>query len=324
LLRALITGVGGFAGSHLADELLSQSAAEVWGCLLSGPRPGYLPEPLNIAEVDLRDAEAVEALLAQTRPDRIYHLAGQAFPQQSWADPWATFEANLRPQINLFEALRRLRLSARMLVVSSNEVYGQGPAGSPLVNEWAELRPRNPYAVSKAAQDLLGLQVYLSHELHVVRARPSNHIGPRQDERYVAPAFAGQIARIEAGLQPPVMRVGNLSARRDFTDVRDIVRAYRLMLEQGQPGEAYNVGTGRTVAVQAVLDGLLALTPARIRVEVDPALLRPAEAPAQCGDTSKLRAATGWTPQIPLEQTLGDLLAYERARLAETLQAATR
>jgi GDP-4-dehydro-6-deoxy-D-mannose reductase len=324
LLRALITGVGGFAGSHLADELLSQPATEVWGCALAGPRPAYLAEPVTLAEIDLRDPQAVTALLEQVRPHRLYHLAGQAFPQQSWIDPWETFEGNLRPQINLFEALRQLGLPARVLVVSSNEVYGQGLAGSRLVTEAAELRPRNPYAVSKAAQDLLGLQYYLSHSLHVVRARPSNHIGPRQDARYVAAAFARQIALIEAGQQEPVMRVGDLSAQRDFTDVRDIVWAYRLVLEQGQPGEAYNIGTGRALPVQALLDGLLALTPARIRIEVDPALLRPAEALAQCGDPGKLRAATGWTPQITLAQTLADLLDYERARLAETLQATSR
>jgi GDP-4-dehydro-6-deoxy-D-mannose reductase len=161
------------------------------------------------------------------------------------------------------------------------------------------------------------LQYFLSHGVHVIRVRPSNHIGPRQEARYVAPAFARQIARIEAGLQPPVIQVGNLSAQRDFTDVRDIVRAYWLVLEQGEPGEVYNVGTGRALSVQAILDGLLALTPAQIRVEVDPARLRPADAPAQCGDPARLQACTDWAPQIPLEQTLADLLDYERARLAE-------
>jgi GDP-4-dehydro-6-deoxy-D-mannose reductase len=251
----------------------------------------------------------------------LYHLAGQAFPQQSWTDPWDTFETNLRPQLNLFEAARRLGMRPRMLIVGSTEVYGQSQAAEAAAPETAEWQPGNPYAVSKAAQDLLGLQYFLNPGLPVVRVRPSNHIGPRQNGRFVAPAFARQIALIEAGQQPPVVKVGNLSAQRDFTDVRDIVRAYWLALEHGQAGEAYNVGWGRLIPVQALLDGLLALAQVEIRVEVDPARLRPAEILVRCGDPAKLRARTGWAPQIPLEQTLRDLLDYERARLAQAVEA---
>ncbi len=324
MLRALITGVGGFAGSHLADALSTRPEAEIWGCEIGSRRPSYLSERVHLIQADLRDPKAVTALLDRVRPDRLYHLAGQAFPQQSWADPWDTFETNLRPQINLLESIRRLDLAPRILIVGSNEEYGQSAAGETAVPETAELRPQNPYAVSKVAQDMLGLQYFLSHGLHTVRVRPSNHLGPRQSERFVAPAFARQIALIEADLQPPVMKVGNLSARRDFTDVRDIVRAYQLALEQGQPGEVYNVGSGRTVAVQALLDGLLDLTLANIRVEVDPALLRPTDAPEQRCDASKLRAETGWAPEIPLEHTLRDLLDYERSRVAAGVQTGSR
>jgi GDP-4-dehydro-6-deoxy-D-mannose reductase len=320
LLRALITGVGGFAGSHLADVLLARREAEIWGCVIDEGRPDYLDPQVQLIQADLRDPQAVMGLLQRVRPDRVYHLAGQSFPQQSWADPWDTFETNLRPQINLFEAMLRLDLRPRVLIVGSSEVYGQMPLDEAPVPETAPLRPRNPYAVSKAAQDLVGLQYFLSHRLPVVRVRPSNHIGPRQNERFVAPAFARQLALIEAGRQPPVLRVGNLSAQRDFTDVRDVARAYWLALEKGEPGEAYNVGTGRVVPVQAILDGLLALTTAQVRVEVDPALLRPADTPIRRGDPAKLRAWTGWQAEIPLEQTFRDLLDYERSRVGERLQ----
>lgn len=316
-MRALITGVGGFAGSHLADALLARREAEVWGCVIGGGRPHYLSPEVQLIEADLRSPEAALALLDRVRPDRIYHLAGQSFPQQSWIDPWDTLESNLRPQVNLFEAILRLGLRPRVLVIGSNEEYGRVPPEELPVRETASLQPHSPYGVSKVAQDLLGLQYYLARGLHTVRVRPSNHLGPRQNERFVAPAFAQQIARIEAGLQPPVMRVGNLSAQRDFTDVRDIVRAYWIVLEHGDPGEVYNVGSGRAVPVQAILDGLLALTTADIRVEVDPALLRPSDSPAQVCDPGKLRARTGWEPRIALEQTLRDLLDYERARLTE-------
>jgi GDP-4-dehydro-6-deoxy-D-mannose reductase len=320
LLRALITGVGGFAGSHLADLLLARPESEVWGCVIDEGRPDYLDPRVQLIRADLRDAHASLGLLQRVQPDQVYHLAGQSFPQLSWANPWDTFETNLRPQVNLFEAMLSLDLRPRVLVVSSNEVYRQVPSDETPVPETAELWPRNPYAVSKAAQDLSGLQYFLSHHLHVVRVRPSNHIGPRQNERFVAPAFARQVARIEAGLQPPVLRVGNLSARRDFTDVRDVARAYWLALEQGEPGEAYNVGSGRAIPVQRILDGLLALTAADVRVEVDPALLRPSDTPIRCADPAKLRARTGWQAEIPLEKTLRDLLDYERSRVGERLQ----
>ncbi len=318
-MRVLITGVGGFAGSHLADTLLARPEAEVWGCVIGAGRPNYLDQRVRLVQADLRDPQAVADLLHQAQPDQVYHLAGQSFPQQSWADPWDTFESNLRPQLNLFAALHQSQRQPRILIVSSTEVYGPTASTAEAVSasEAAVLRPRNPYAVSKAAQDLLAQQYALNPGLDIVRARPSNHVGPRQNPRFVAPAFARQIAQIEAGLQPAVMKVGNLSARRDFTDVRDIVNAYVLLLEQGEKGEVYNVGTGHPVPVQALLDGLLAHTAARIRVEVDPALLRPSEMPVRCGDPARLKTRTGWAPRISLEQSLRDLLDYERALVAE-------
>jgi GDP-4-dehydro-6-deoxy-D-mannose reductase len=315
-LRSLITGVGGFAGSHLADALLAASPEmEIWGCDLNGERRTFHPPALRLLAADLCDPVQAQAVIEQCRPDRIYHLAGQAFVGDSWNAPWQTIETNLRSQVNLFEALRGARLEARMLVVSSAEIYGRVPAGVERVDEQCPLQPDNPYAVSKAAQDLLGLQYYLSYGWPVVRVRPFNHIGPRQNSRFVVPAFASQVAAIEAGRQPPVLRVGDLSAQRDLTDVRDMVQAYRLALEVGRPGEAYNLGTGQLVGIREVLEGLLRLSRVAVTVETDPARLRPSTMPAAACDASKFRAATGWQPRVPLEQSLRDVLDYERAQI---------
>ncbi len=318
-MRFLITGVGGFAGSHLADYLLANADAdsEVWGCDLTDvPRP-YLAARLKRVICNLLDPEAVRALIERVQPDRIYHLAGQAFVGESWANPWLTLETNLRAQVNLFEAVLAARLKPCLLVLGSGEEYGRVAPEDLPIRETCPLRPDSPYSVSKVGQDLLGLQYHLSHGLEVVRVRPFNHIGPRQNRKFVAPAFAAQIAAIEAGRQPPVLRVGNLDARRDFTDVRDVVRAYTLALEHGEPGEVYNIGSGQSHRIRELLDCLLSLSPAAITVETDPDRLRPSDVPEMRCDASKFRARTGWEPLIPFEQSLKDLLDYERALLAK-------
>jgi GDP-4-dehydro-6-deoxy-D-mannose reductase len=315
-LRFLITGASGFAGSHLADHLLAAHprSAEVWGCDLSGERRPYLAADVRLIAADLRDSAAARRVVAESRPDRIFHLAGQAFVGDSWADPWATLEINLRAQLNLLEAVLAEGLAPRVLVVGSAEVYGRVTPEQQPINESAALRPDSPYSVSKVAQDMLALQYFLGHGLPVVRVRPFNHIGPRQNRRFVAPAFASQIAAIEAGRQPPVLRVGNLAARRDFTDVRDMVRAYALALELGEPGEVYNIGSGRSRGIDELLKTLLALARVPIRVEPDPARFRPVDLPDLVCDAGKLRAGTGWAPGVPFETTLHDLLDYERAQ----------
>ena len=315
-MRALITGAGGFAGSYLAETLLAASpAAEVWGCDITGERRPYHPPALKLLAADLCDPAQTLAVVEQCRPDRIYHLAAQAFVGDSWSNPWQTFEANLRPQVNLFQAALTTRAETRFLVVSSGEVYGRFPPEALPLDENCPLRPDSPYGVSKVGQDLLGLQYYQSHGLHVVRARPFNHIGPRQNRRFVAPAFASQIAAIEAGRQPPVIKVGALEARRDMTDVRDMVQAYYLALELGAPGEVYNLGTGRSHSIQELLEVLLSFTSVPIRAEVDPARLRPSLTPEVVCNAGRFRAATGWAPTIPFAQSLKDLLEYERAQL---------
>ncbi|MBI2976846.1 MAG: GDP-mannose 4,6-dehydratase [Chloroflexi bacterium] len=312
-MRILITGVGGFAGSHLADALLAQGERDLCGVLVAPGRPNYLDERVRLVVANLREPAEVAHLLAEFKPDRIYHLAGQAFVPQSWSDPWDTLENNIRAQLNILHGCVQLGLmQTRVLAVGSNEEYGRLDAAELPARETSPLRPDSPYGVSKIAQDYLGQSYFISHGLPVVRVRPFNHIGPRQSARFVAADFAGQIVEIERGRRAPVVRVGNLQAERDFSDVRDIVRGYVAALEQGQAGEVYNVASGVPRPISVLLDGLLALAQRAITVEVDPAKLRPSDTSRQQGDSSKLRAATGWEPRIPFEQTLKDILDYER------------
>jgi GDP-4-dehydro-6-deoxy-D-mannose reductase len=314
-LHALITGAAGFAGSHLADYLLEQTTWRVTGCILPGWDRSLLDQRVNCLEVDLRDPQATQAMLEQHTPDVIFHLAAQAYVPVSWDDPWDTLENNIRAQANILNSLVKLDVKAHVLVIGSNEEYGRAPASDMPLREDTPLRPESPYAVSKIAQDYLGLQYFLSHKIPCVRVRPFNHIGPRQSDRFVASAFARQIAQIEAGQQEPIIRVGNLNAQRDFSDVRDMVRAYYLVITQGEAGEVYNIGSGQPCSVQSLLDILLSLSRLSIRVEIDPSRLRPSDTPLSYCDASKVRAATGWVPQISFEQTLRDTLDYWRTRM---------
>ncbi len=318
-MRILITGVSGFAGSHLADDLLSPPtpAGEVWGCDRSGARKPFHPPALKMLAADLLDPAAARHVVATVQPDRIYHLVGQAHVGESWANPWATLETNLRAQLNLFEAVLAAKLEPHILVLGSMEEYGRVSADELPIKETHPLRPDSPYGVSKVGQDMLGLQYHLSRNLPIVRVRPFNHIGPRQAHKFVAPAFASQIAAIEAGRQAPVLNVGNLNARRDFTDVRDMVRAYVLALEHGEPGEVYNIGSGRSHSVRELLEALLSCSDAPIQVETNTALLRPSDVPDVVCDSTRLRTRTGWAPRIPFEHSLRDLLDYERQRVEE-------
>ncbi len=312
-MRILVTGVGGFAGSHLADALLKDAECEVWGVVLFPDRPHYLDPRVQTFTADLCDSAAVDAIVSAIQPERVYHLAGQAFVPQSWADPWETFETNVRAQLNLFQSCLRLNLTdTRILVVGSYEEYGRLRPEEFPVTEASPFRPDSPYGVSKLAQDFLGHSYFISHGLPVVRVRPFNHIGPRQSPRFVAADFARQIVEIERGQRAPVMRVGNLEAERDFTDVRDVARAYIAALEKGQPGDVYNVASGVSRPVRAILDGLLAYSHCGVTVELDPEKLRPSDTPRVQGDAAKLQALTGWRPLIPIEQTLQDILDYER------------
>jgi GDP-4-dehydro-6-deoxy-D-mannose reductase len=269
---------------------------------------------LHIGDM-LLDLQALKELFAATRPDYVFHLAAQAFVPASWADPWSTLENNMRGQLNVLLAAIALGTEPRVLVVGSADEYGIVGAGELPIKETNPLRPNSPYAVSKVAQDMLGYQYYASHKLPVVRVRPFNHIGPGQSPAFVASDFAKQIAEAETGLREPVMQVGNLDARRDFSDVRDIVRAYYLAISQGEAGEVYNLGAERSYSIREVLKALLDLSTTPIKVEQDPTRLRPSDVPEIVSDCDKFRSLTGWQAEIPLEQSLSDILDWWRAQV---------
>ncbi len=315
-MKALITGVGGFVGSHLASYLVGEAGLDVWGLdLVEGRAAALRPRiTLHVGDV-LMDLPALQDLFAAEQPDYVFHLAAQAFVPSSWKDPWATLENNIRGQLNVLLAAVAMERFPRILVVGSADEYGIVFPEELPISETNPLRPNSPYAVSKVAQDMMGYQYYASHKLPVVRVRPFNHIGPGQSPAFVTADFAKQIAEVEAGLREPVMRVGNLEARRDFSDVRDIIRGYYLALSEGEPGEVYNLGAERSYSIRQVLDGLLALSETRVTVEQDPTRLRPSDVPEILADCAKFRSRTGWRAEIPLERSLKDILDYWRSRI---------
>ncbi len=296
-MRALITGARGFVGPHLRAHLEASGDDVVCTDRPDGP--------------DLLDGDAMTAFICDVRPDAVYHLAGASDVGASWARPRETFRVNAEGTLNVLLACADAGVG-RVLAVSSADVYGKvAPHDLPLA-ETAELRPVTPYAASKVAADHLALQAWLGHGLEVVRVRAFNHLGPGQTNRFVAPALAERIARNEVDGSSEVP-VGNLTPRRDFTDVRDVVRAYRLLVELGEPGEAYNVCSGVDLPISGLAERLLGLAAHPMHLDPDPDLQRPVETPVLRGDPAKIAAATGWRPQIGLDQTLSDLLAEWRA-----------
>jgi GDP-4-dehydro-6-deoxy-D-mannose reductase len=316
ILRALLTGIAGFAGSHLAEYLLRETDVEVHGVIHRHERRiQHLRNQLHLHRGDLRNALWVSDLIQTVQPELMLHLAAWSDVGGSWQQPWTTYELNIQCQLNLMEALRRWTPTCRTLVVTSNEVYGLVRPEDLPIDEATPLRPNSPYGVSKVAQDMMALQYWYSHRLPTLRARSFNHIGPDQADDFVASAFARQIAEIEAGLHAPVVAVGNLDAQRDFTDVRDVVRAYWLLLERGEAGEVYNVGSGQSRPARWLLETLLELTPVKVEITVDPARLRPSDVPVSTCDNRRLVTATGWQPQIDLRDSLRDLLDFWRVQL---------
>ncbi len=301
-MRVLITGAGGFAGGHLARFLADQKNIKVYA--------------VDHRTCDLTDSAATGRLLKRIRPDRIFHLAAASFVPASWQHPREILTNNVSAQINIFESVKKLNLKCRIHVAGSSEEYGKVLPHETPVKETAPLRPLSPYAVSKVAQDLLAYQYHQSFGLDIVRTRAFNHTGPGQREEFVTSNFAKQIALIEAGRQRPVIRVGNLLAIRDFTDVRDIVRAYWLALEKGEAGEVYNVCSGVGRKIREIVRVYLENSSVRIKIKTDRSRMRPSDVPMLVGDASKFKKKTGWRSWISFETTLLDLLNDWRRKIA--------
>ncbi len=313
-MKALITGVG-FVGRHLSHYLVEEQGLEVTGTALHSFQEENLFQGYSYENCDVCNQGLLEELLAKCRPDYIFHLAAQSSVARSWKQPQETMEINLLGLLNLLEAVRKQGIDPKILIPCSSDEYGKVEEKDIPITEDHPLRPQNPYALSKLFQELLARQYYESYKTYIVMTRAFNHTGPGQREGFVCSDFAKQIAEAEAGIREPVVYVGNLSARRDFTDVRDIVRAYWLVINQGKPGETYNVCSERAYAIKKILDILLEMTKTAIEVRVDPEKNRPVDTPVLVGDASKIRKLTGWRPEISFEKTLEDVLNYWRRKI---------
>ena len=319
-MRVLITGITGFAGSHLAEYVLTNhSDATVFGTMRWRSRTENIRDiesQVELIECDLRDLSSCKKLMERVRPDRIFHLAAQSFVPSSWNAPAESLTTNILGQLNIFEAVRAYDIDPWIQIACSSEEYGMVYENELPIRETNPLRPLSPYAVSKVGQDVLGYQYCQSFGTKVVRTRGFNHDGPRRGDVFVSSNFAKQLIAIEKGKQDPVIHVGNLEARRDFTDVRDIVRGYWLALDGGcEPGEAYNLCSGKDYRIKEVLDLLIEMSGQNVEVREDPERLRPSDVPVLLGAATKFREATGWEPKIPYEQTLSDMLDYWRAEV---------
>lgn len=317
-MKALVTGVAGFAGGHLARHLLDRGYT-VAGIRQPGDRhrPEGSPQlDVEIREADVLDATSVAKIVSDFKPDAIFHLAAFSNPESSWANARRALETNIIGSHNVLQAALETGTRPRVLLVGSAQQYGLVPEGEQPIREDRPQRPLTPYGVSKSAQEVLGLRFFLAEELPVFLVRSFNHTGPSQESSYVCSSLARQVAEIEAGRREPTMRVGNLSARRDFSDVRDIVRGYREILERGKPAAPYNICRGEAFSIEEILETLRELCKAKVAVEVDATRYHGVDAPLLLGDNTKLRSEVGWKPEIELKQTLADLLSYWRGNLS--------
>lgn len=315
--KALITGITGFVGSHMADFLLKEGY-EVYGlCRWRANRENIvqLNGKVKLIEADLLDSHSLERLIFEVRPHLIFHLAAQSYVPASWTSPAVTLETNVVGPANLFEAVRRAQIDPLIQIACSSEEYGLVHPDEVPIKETNPLRPLSPYGVSKVAMDYLGYQYFKSYGMKIVRTRGFNHTGPRRGEVFAESDFAKQIAEIEKGVRDPIIHVGNLEAQRDYTDVRDMVRGYFLAATKGEPGEVYNISTGKAWRISEVLDYYLSLSKVKVKIKKDPTRMRPSDVPILIGDNRKFVKQTGWKPKIPLEKTFKDLLNYWRERV---------
>jgi GDP-4-dehydro-6-deoxy-D-mannose reductase len=313
-MKILVTGVAGFAGVHLARYLVGRGNALAGICLPGMGRQTALPSEVKTYEADIIDPEAVATVLNDWKPEAIFHLAAFSNPESSGSAAKQALEVNIIGGHNLLQAALETGLRPRVLLVGSCQQYGAVADSEQPIREDQPQRPLTPYGVSKTAQEHVGLRFFLAEELPVFLVRPFNHTGPGQEASYVCSSFARQVVEIESGRREPLIRVGNLSARRDFSDVRDVVPAYFQILERGKPGDPYNLCRGQAFSIQEILDTLLELTDAKVSVEVDEARYHAVDVPLLLGDNTKLRRELGWEPHYSLRETLADLLDDWRAR----------
>lgn len=316
-MKTFITGINGFAGSHLAEFLLGKGY-EVSGLILERDKiekVSEIKEKIYLYEGDVKDYGLLKDVLAESHPEEVYHLAGLSHVQHSWKNEWETYKVNFLGTYNLLEAVKELGLNTKVLIIGSSDEYGRVQPDHLPIKEDYPLRPLSPYGVSKACQELLALRYARSEGIHVVAVRAFNHTGPRQEPYFVCSDFAKQIAEAEKGLRKPVIYVGDLKSERDFTDVRDVIEAYYLLLKKGESGDIYNVCSGKAFSIEWVLDKLLTFTKKIITIKEDPERLRPVDITVRVGDNQKIKETTGWQPMIPLEKTLNDLYKYWKERI---------
>ncbi len=318
-MRILITGITGFVGSHLAEYCLNIPNAEVYGTVFSHhlgdelKRIEHIKNKVSLLECNLMNRTAVQRVLEKVKPDKIFHLAAQSFVPTSWQSPEDTIINNIMSELNIFEVAREIGINPVIQIAGSSEEYGLVKENELPVKEENILRPLSPYAVSKVAQDALACQYYYSYGLKTVVTRAFNHEGPRRGEQFVTSNFAKQIAEIEKGKKEPIIFVGNLEAKRDYSDVRDVIDAYWIATEKCNFGEPYNICSGKSWSIKSVLDLLISKsTEKNIQIKQDPERMRPSDVPFLLGDCSKFKKQTGWEPKIPFEKTLEDTLNYWR------------
>ena len=307
--KGLVIGAAGFVGSYLIKEM-RRSGMEAYATKL--PHEKLENTDAEVYDLDIMDKDAVTALLFEVRPDYIFHLAAQSSVGLAWKKPGLTVDVNIKGSLNVMDAVRELFYKPRVLLIGSGEEYGHIEPGETPIRETNLLRPGNIYAATKACQNMIGNIYFRAYDMELMMVRAFNHIGPGQASMFVVSDFCRQVAEIEKGMREPVMKVGNLAAKRDFTDVRDVVRAYVKLIVMGEAGETYNVGCGRARRIQDILDLIVSKSQARIRVEIDPNKLRPVDVPIIEADITKLNGLTGWQPEIPLEQTIQEMLDYWR------------
>lgn len=311
--KALIIGAAGFVGGYLTRHLDSSCGMEVHVTKLPAEEiPGNSGRVYNL---DILNKEDIVSLLYEIRPDYIFHLAAQSSVGVAWKNPALTIDINIKGSVNVMDAVRELYYKPRVLLIGSGEEYGHIREGEIPIREENRIRPGNIYAATKACQNMIGNIYAQAYDMEIMMVRAFNHIGPAQPPIFVVSDFCRQVAEIEKGIREPVMYVGNLNARRDFTDVRDVVEAYGMLAEHGQPGETYNVGRGESVSIKEVLDLIIALSGRNIKIEIDRNKLRPVDIPVIEADISKIRGLTGWEPKIPLRQTIEETLNYWRERV---------